>query len=100
MQPRSGYAINAAVEALGDYRSVPVLRDIIFGDRRYFRELLTGSPRGLPLTSSPTGLKRLVAAGILVRDPGGVSIQTCGASRLLGAGHCQSLPLCWEFAQT
>ena len=31
MQPRSGCAINAAVEALGDNWSVPLLRDIIFG---------------------------------------------------------------------
>ena len=55
MQPRSGCAINAAVEALGDHWSVPLLRDIIFGDRRYFRELLTGSPEGAALTSSPSG---------------------------------------------
>ena len=47
MQSRSGGAINAAVEALGDHWSVLVLRDIIFGDRRYFRELLTGPLEGI-----------------------------------------------------
>ena len=47
VQPRSGCAINAAVEALGDHWSLLVLRDIIFGDRRYFRELLTGPLEGI-----------------------------------------------------
>lgn len=68
MQPRSGCAINAAVEALGDHWSVPVLRDIIFGDRRYFRELLTGSLEETASNILADRLKRLVAAGILVRD--------------------------------
>jgi DNA-binding HxlR family transcriptional regulator len=40
VQPRSGCAINATGEALGDHWSVPLLRNIIFGDRRYFCELL------------------------------------------------------------
>ncbi len=35
MEPRSGCAINAAVEALGDHWSFLVLRDVIFGDRRH-----------------------------------------------------------------
>ena len=43
MEPRSGCPINAAVEVLGDRWSLLVLRDVIFGDRRYFRALLTGS---------------------------------------------------------
>jgi DNA-binding HxlR family transcriptional regulator len=68
VQPRSGCAINAAVEALGDHWSVLVLRDIIFGDRRYFRELLTGSLEGIASNILADRLKRLVAAGILVRD--------------------------------
>ena len=42
-EPRSGCPINAAVEALGDHWSLLVLRDVIFGDRRYFRELHAGS---------------------------------------------------------
>ncbi len=45
-----------------------VLRDIIFGDRRYFRELLTGSLEGTASNILADRLKRLVAAGILVRD--------------------------------
>jgi DNA-binding HxlR family transcriptional regulator len=40
--PRSGCAINAAVEVLGDPWAMLVLRDVMFGDRRHFRELLAG----------------------------------------------------------
>ena len=68
MEPRSGCPINAAVEALGDQWSVLVLRDIIFGDRRYFRELLTGSIEGIASNVLADRLKRLVAAGLLTRD--------------------------------
>ena len=46
-QPRSGCAINAAVEVLGDNWSLIVLRDIIFGNRRHFRELLTHNDEGI-----------------------------------------------------
>jgi len=65
---RSGCAINAAVEALGDQWSFLVLRDLIFGDRRYFRELLSGSLEGISSNILADRLKRLVAAGILVRE--------------------------------
>ncbi len=37
---RSGCPINAAVEVLGDPWATLVLRDIMFGDRRHFRELI------------------------------------------------------------
>ncbi|MFB2596468.1 winged helix-turn-helix transcriptional regulator [Herbiconiux sp. P17] len=68
VEPRSGCPINAAVEALGDQWSFLVLRDIIFGDRRYFRELLTGSTEGIASNILADRLKRFVAAGILTRD--------------------------------
>ena len=68
MHPRSGCPINAAVEALGDQWSFLVLRDVIFGDRRYFRELLTGSIEGIASNILADRLKRLVAAGILTRE--------------------------------
>ncbi|WP_309131422.1 helix-turn-helix domain-containing protein [Brevibacterium sp.] len=67
-QPRSGCAINAAVEALGDHWSFLVLRDIIFGDRRYFRELLNGSIEGIASNILSDRLKRLVDAGILTKE--------------------------------
>lgn len=68
MDPRSGCPINAAVEALGDQWSFLVLRDLIFGDRRYFRELLAGSMEGIASNILTDRLKRLVAAGILTRE--------------------------------
>ena len=68
MDPRSGCPINAAVEALGDQWSFLVLRDVIFGDRRYFRELLAGSIEGIASNILADRLRRLVAAGILTRE--------------------------------
>jgi DNA-binding HxlR family transcriptional regulator len=38
-EPRSGCPINATIEVFGDRWSLLVLRDIVFGDRRYFREI-------------------------------------------------------------
>lgn len=69
--PRSGCAINAAVEALGDQWSLIVLRDIMFGDLRYFRELLTGSTEGIASNILSSRLKSLVAAGLLTRADAG-----------------------------
>ncbi|MFT4232924.1 MAG: helix-turn-helix domain-containing protein [Leucobacter sp.] len=68
MQPRSGCAINAAVEALGDRWSFLILRDMVFGDRRYFRELLSGSIEGIASNILADRLKKLAAAGILTRE--------------------------------
>lgn len=67
-EPRSGCPINAAVEALGDPWSLIVLRDMMFGDRRYFRELLARSEEGIASNVLSSRLKSLVAAGLLTRD--------------------------------
>ncbi|WP_231492558.1 helix-turn-helix domain-containing protein [Glycomyces sp. NRRL B-16210] len=67
-EARSGCAINAAVEALGDHWSFLVLRDMIFGDRRYFRELLNGSIEGIASNILSDRLKKLVAAGLLTKE--------------------------------
>ncbi len=66
--PRSGCAINAAVEVLGDPWAMLVLRDIMFGDRRHFRELMAGSEEGIATNILASRLKQLVAAGLLTRD--------------------------------
>jgi DNA-binding HxlR family transcriptional regulator len=66
--PRSGCAINAAVVVLGDPWAILVLRDIIFGNRRHFRELLVGSEEGIATNILASRLKRPVAAGLLSRD--------------------------------
>lgn len=45
-----------------------MLRDIVFGDKRYFRELLTGSKEGIASNILADRLKRLTAAGLLTRQ--------------------------------
>src|SRR5215218_7875305 len=66
--PRSGCPINAAVEVLGDPWASLVLRDIMFGNRRHFRELMAGSEEGIASNILASRLKQLVAAGLLTRD--------------------------------
>jgi DNA-binding HxlR family transcriptional regulator len=67
-EPRSECPINAAVEAFGDRWSLIVLRDIVFGDKRYFRELQAGSLEGIASNILADRLKRLVALGLLTRE--------------------------------
>jgi DNA-binding HxlR family transcriptional regulator len=67
-QPRSECPINAAIEAFGDRWSLIVLRDIVFGDRRYFRELQAGSIEGIASNILADRLKRLVKSGLLTRE--------------------------------
>src|SRR5881392_1683212 len=69
--PRSGCAINAAVEALGDQWSLIVLRDVVFGGRRHFRELLSGSDEGIASNILSSRLKSLVAGGLLTQEQAG-----------------------------
>jgi Predicted transcriptional regulators len=77
-EARSGCPINAAVEAFGDSWSLLVLRDVMFGNRRYFRELLAGSEERIASNILADRLKRLVSAGLLTREgcgagaPGGL----------------------------
>jgi len=66
--PRSGCPINAAVEVLGDSWTMLVLRDVMFGNRRYFRELLVGSEEGIASNILSSRLKQLTAAGLLTRE--------------------------------
>ncbi|MFD4989740.1 winged helix-turn-helix transcriptional regulator [Streptomyces sp. NPDC058374] len=67
-EPRSGCAINAAVEVLGDPWTLIVLRDVIFGGRRHFRDLLTRNEEGIASNILAGRLRKLVAAGLLTRD--------------------------------
>src|SRR5215470_7380792 len=67
-EPRSGCPINATIEVLGDRWSLIVLRDIVFGDRRYFRELQAGSLEGIASNILADRLKRLVRSGLLTRE--------------------------------
>lgn len=65
---RSGCPINLTVEVVGDRWSLVVLRDVMFGDRHYFRELLTGSEEGIASNILADRLRRLVAHGLLSRS--------------------------------
>jgi DNA-binding HxlR family transcriptional regulator len=68
---RSGCPINLTLEVLGDRWSLIVIRDVMFGNRRHFRELLTRSEEGIASNILADRLRRLVEAGLLSRrdDP-------------------------------
>lgn len=68
---RSGCPINLTLETLGDRWSLIVIRDLMFGNRRHFRELLTRSEEGIASNILAARLKRLEAAGLVSRreDP-------------------------------
>ena len=70
-ETRSGCPINLTLETLGDRWSLIVIRDIIFGDRRHFRDLLAHSEEGIASNILADRLKRLVARDVLTRaaDP-------------------------------
>jgi DNA-binding HxlR family transcriptional regulator len=68
---RSGCPINLTLEVLGDRWSLIVIRDVMFGNRRHFRELLGQSEEGIASNILADRLKRLVSLGVLSRreDP-------------------------------
>lgn len=67
-EPRSGCPIDATIEMFGDSWSLFVLRDIVFGHRRHFRELRAGSEAGIASNILADRLKRFVAVGLLTRE--------------------------------
>jgi len=66
--PRSECFINRAVEIFGDQWSLLVIRDIIFMNRRHFRELLTNSVEGIASNILSDRLQRLVKQGIIFKS--------------------------------
>jgi len=68
---RSGCPINLTLEMLGDRWSLIVIRDIMFGNRRHFRELMNLSEEGIASNILADRLTRLVEARLLSRrdDP-------------------------------
>src|SRR6202041_3055912 len=70
-ETRSGCPINLTLEMLGDRWSLIVIRDIMFGNRRHFRELMNLSEEGIASNILADRLTRLVEAGLLSRrdDP-------------------------------
>ena len=68
---RSGCPINLTLEVVGDKWSLLIIRDMIFGNRRHFRELLTQSEEGISSNILADRLKTLLEQGIITRtdDP-------------------------------
>ena len=65
---RSGCPINLTLEILGDRWSLIVLRDMMFGNRRHFRELLTKSEEGIASNILADRLRRLVEEGLITKE--------------------------------
>ena len=65
---RSECVINLTVEIFGDQWSLLVIRDIIFMNRRHFRELLTKSVEGIASNILADRLQRLVQQGIVIKS--------------------------------
>jgi DNA-binding HxlR family transcriptional regulator len=64
---RSGCPINLTLEVLGDKWSLLILRDIMFGRKRHFRELMR-SEEGISSNILADRLKRLVEQGLLTKS--------------------------------
>ncbi|MEU4560033.1 helix-turn-helix domain-containing protein [Actinoplanes sp. NPDC023936] len=69
---RSGCPINLSLEVLGDKWSLLIIRDMMFGNRRHFRALLTQSEEGIATNILADRLRRLTELGMItsVPDPG------------------------------
>ena len=67
-EQRSGCPINLTLETIGDRWSLLIIRDLMFGNRRHFRELLTHSEEGIASNILADRLKRLLEAGLLTRE--------------------------------
>jgi DNA-binding HxlR family transcriptional regulator len=61
--------MNRMVETFGDQWTLLVIRDIMFMNRRHFRELLTKSLEGIASNILADRLQRLVKQGIIVKSP-------------------------------
>jgi DNA-binding HxlR family transcriptional regulator len=65
---RSECVMNRMVEVFGDQWSLLVVRDIMFMNRRHFRELLTESQEGIASNILADRLQMLVQQGIIVKS--------------------------------
>jgi DNA-binding HxlR family transcriptional regulator len=70
-EQRSGCPINLSMEELGDRWSLIIIRDMMFGNRRHFRELLTRSEEGIASNILAARMKRLTELGFITsaEDP-------------------------------
>ena len=70
-EQRSGCPINLTMEVLGDRWSLIIIRDMMFGNRRHFRDLQNHSIEGIASNILAARLKHLVEIDMLSRgdDP-------------------------------
>jgi DNA-binding HxlR family transcriptional regulator len=70
-EPRSGCPINLSLELFGDRWSLIILRDMMFGGRRHYRELLTRSEEGISSNILADRLKMLLDQEMITKvdDP-------------------------------
>lgn len=66
---RSGCPINLSLEVLGDKWSLVIIRDMMFGNRRHFRELLHNSEERIASNILSDRLHRLAERGLVSRAP-------------------------------
>ncbi|GGF36958.1 winged helix-turn-helix transcriptional regulator [Williamsia phyllosphaerae] len=66
---RSACPLNMSLELVGDRWTLLILRDMIFRDRRQFRELLANSAEGIASNVLATRLESLVDADVLTKAP-------------------------------
>jgi DNA-binding HxlR family transcriptional regulator len=68
---RSGCPINLTLEILGDSWSLIIVRDIMFGNRRHYGDLLKLSEEGIASNILANRLDRLLQLGLLsrIQDP-------------------------------
>jgi DNA-binding HxlR family transcriptional regulator len=59
-EQRSGCPINLSLEIFGDRWSLIVIRDMMFGNRRHFREQLSQSEEGIASNILSARLKHLL----------------------------------------
>jgi len=69
MDQRSGCPINLAIEVLGDRWSLVVLRDMMFGNRRSYRELHGKSLEGIATNILAARLRHLEQEGLITAAP-------------------------------
>jgi DNA-binding HxlR family transcriptional regulator len=65
---RSGCPINLTLEVVGDKWSLLIIRDIMFGNRRHYRELLIKSDEGISSNILADRLKMLLEQDIITRQ--------------------------------
>lgn len=67
---RSGCPVSLGLDIFGDRWTLLIVRDLMFGGKRHFRELLA-SPEGISSNILADRLQRLVAEGLVTRaeDP-------------------------------